>query len=213
MRRFYLELKNLKTYYFAPVFIVCGLVPLIVFSEILVNAGVDDRALIKLYAVCQMYIPWSAVWWPAFVMKEYLNSPGKELLFIYRFGYDNLFCRMLSIWGWYCAHIMLLFIMMTFLFHQVISFFLFLAAQSLLMIAAAYLLAMLSRNTFIPLIITFAYCLVFWLIIHMPTSIFVYDAKPFDAAFLYKTPWLILLAAALFGFGFIIEKRIFKTKI
>jgi hypothetical protein len=213
MRRLYLELKNLKAYYYVPVFIVCGLVPLIVISEILVNASIDGRALVKMYKASQMYIPWFAVWWPVLIMKEYLNSNGKELLFIYRFGFDNLVFRMIFLWIWFCVHILLLFVIMTLLFHQVIAFFLLLSAQSLLMIAAAYLLAMLSRNTFIPLIITFGYCLVFWMIIHIPTSIFVYDAMPYDAAFLQKAPWLILLASALFGIGYLIEKRLFKMKI
>lgn len=214
MRKFYLEVKNLKIYYFMPVTIVFGLVPLIVIAEIVVNGGIDVRSLAKMYEACQIYIPWFAVCWPVFIMKEYLNSPGKELLFVYRFGYDNLVNRMLILWGWYSVHIMIMSILMAFLFHEVILFFLFICAQSLLMIAAAYLMAMLSRNTFIPMIVTFGYCLVFWMIIRVPQfSMFVYDPKPFNSAFIHKALWLILIAALLFGFGYLLEKRLFKMKI
>lgn len=214
MKRCILELKNIKLYYIIPVIATCVLVPLIVVAEIVVNGCIDVRSLVKMYEACQMYIPWFGVWWPVFIMKSYLNSPGKELLFIYRFKYDNLAARMILLWLWYCVHISILFLIMYFLFHQVMIFFLLVTSQSLLLICAAYLIAMISRNTFIPLIMTFGYCLVFWMIIRTPVlNIFVFDLQPDNPAFVFKAIWLTSIAVLFLGLGHLIERRLYKNRI
>ncbi len=99
MRRLYLELKNLRFYYFVPLVILFILVPLTVIAS-LKQAGEPFPSFVT---ICQLYIPCFAPWWPLFVLKDYLNSPGKELLFVYKYKQSrySLWGEMVILWSLY----------------------------------------------------------------------------------------------------------------
>lgn len=89
MRRLYLELKNLRFYYYVPPVILFILVPLTVLATIKSGGDFPECRLIA-----QLFIPSFAAWWPLFILKEYLNSAGKELLFVHKSGRDSLLILM-----------------------------------------------------------------------------------------------------------------------
>jgi len=207
MRRLYLELKNQRLYFFVPPIILFILVPLTVLATIK-NGGGDNFP--ECATISQLFIPGFAAWWPLFVLKEYLNSPGKELLFVHKYGRDSLVFKMIILWAFYVLFVVIVFIYFIFLFDFVWFLFIAIIIQSLFMVALGYFLALLFQNTFIPLIINFAYSSIFMLaLFYSPLSIF--EIGSFNSvSSLSKSPVVAIIAFILFYGGYQIEKHLYN---
>lgn len=210
MRRLYLELKNQRFGFFVPPFILFILVPFVVLAAIKGGAGSNFPECATIF---QLFIPCFAAWWPLFILKEYLNSPGKELLFVHKFGRDSLFFRMIILWAFFVLFVVILFIYFTSLFNFVWFLFIAIIIQSMFMIALAYFLSLLFQNTFIPLIINFAYSSIFMLaLFYSPLSIF--EMGSFNnVGSLSKSTVVAIIASIFFYGGYQIEKRLYKNAI
>ena len=210
MRRLYLELKNQRFYFFVPPVILFILVPFTVLATIKSGGGSNFP---ECGTISQLFIPSFAAWWPLFMLKEYLNSPGKELLFVHKSSRDSLFLKMIILWAFYVLHVVILFIYFTSLFDFVWFLFIAIITQSMFMIALAYFLSLLFQNTFIPLIVNFAYSSIFMLVLfYSPLSIF--EIGSFNSAgSLSKSPVIAITAFILFYGGYQIEKRLHKNSI
>jgi len=209
MERLYFELKNQRIYYFVPPAILFILLPLTVLAAIKSGAGFSEFATIS-----QLLIPGFAPWWPLFILKEYLNSPGKELLFVHKFSNkDSLFFRMIILWALFVLHVAIVFFYFSFLFDFVWFLFTAVVIQSLFMTALAYFLSLLFQNTFVPLIINFAYISIFILVLfYSPLSIFI-NYPLYNAGSLGKSIVVTSIAFTLFYGGYQMEKRLFKNSI
>ncbi|WP_347489745.1 hypothetical protein ABDB91_00910 [Desulfoscipio sp. XC116] len=205
MRRLYLELKNQRLYFFVPPVILFILVPL----TVLASTKGDGGNFPECATISQLFIPSFAVWWPLFILKEYLNAPGKELLFVYKSGRDSLFFKMIGLWAFFVLHVLMVFVYFSFLFDFVWFLFIVIIIQSLFLIALGYFLSLLFQNTFIPLIINFAYSSVFMLVLfYSPLSIF--EIGSFNnAGSLSKFPVVAIIAFILFYGGHQIEKHLY----
>lgn len=211
MRRLYLELKNQRFYYFLPPVILFILVPLTVLATIKAGGGGGGSNFPECATISQLFIPGFAAWWPLFILKEYLNSPGKELLFVHKFGRDSLFFKMIILWAFFVLHVLIVFIYFTFLFDFVWFLFIAIIIQSIFMIALGYFLSLLFQNTFIPLIINFAYSSIFMLVLfYSPLSIFELGSFS-NAGNLSKSPVVAIIAFILFYGGYQIEKRLYSS--
>ncbi|MBT9147807.1 MAG: hypothetical protein DDT32_01573 [Syntrophomonadaceae bacterium] len=209
MRRLYLELKNQRFYYFAPPVILFILLPLAVLASVKAGGRIAECATFS-----QWFIPSFAAWWPLFILKEYLNSPGKELLFVYKSGRDSLFFRMIGLWAFYVLHVVILFIYFASLFEFVWFLFIAIIIQSMFMIALGYFLSLLFQNTFIPLIINFAYSSIFNLALFHSPLISIFKISPFsNAESLNKFIAVAIIACILFYGGYQLEKRLYKNSI
>lgn len=210
MRRLYLEMKNQRLYYFVPPFILFILVPLMVLATIKNGTGTNFP---ECGYISQLFIPCFAAWWPLFILREYLNSPGKELLFVYKFGRDNLLFKMINLWAFFVFHVVIVFIYFSTLFDFVWFLFLIIIIQSMFMIALGYFLSLLLQNTFIPLIINFAYCSVFMLVLfYSPLSIFEMGfLETVDS--ISKSKVVVIIALILFYAGYKIEQKLYKNSI
>lgn len=204
MRRLYLELKNLRFYYFVPPIILFILIPLTALAAIKSGGDFPECCMIA-----QLFIPSFAAWWPLFVLKEYLNSAGKELLFVHKFGRDSLLMRMIILGAFFVLHVTILFVWFTTLFDFVWFLFIAIILQSIFMISLAYFLSLLFQNTFIPMIINFAYSSIFILaLFDSPLNIFETVAGSTS-----KSPVVAIMACILFYGGYYIEKRLYKNSI
>jgi len=206
MRRLYLELKNQRFYLFVPPVILFILVPLTVLATIKGDGGNFPECA----TISQLFIPGLAAWWPLFILNEYLNSPGKELLFVYKSGRDSLVFKMIGLWAFFVLHVVIVFIYFTFLFDFVWFLFIAIIIQSMFLIALGYFLALLFQNTFIPLIINFAYSSIFMLVLfNSPLSIF--EIGSFNnASSLSKSTVVAIIAFMLFYAGYQIEKHLYN---
>lgn len=208
MRRLYLEIKNLRFYYYIPLVVLFVLVPLTVIAT-LKKAGDPFPSFVT---ICQLYIPCFASWWPLFILKDYLNSPSKELLFVYKQGRDSLLGKIIILWVLYVLHILVVFIAATFIYDFVWFLFIAVIVQSLFLNALAYLLAILLQNTFIPLITIFTYSLIFMLTGgYSPVNIFAEGLC--DVGSLYKSFFVFIAALILLYVGFEREKHLYKNSI
>jgi len=118
MRRLYLELKNLRFYYFVPLVVLFILVPLTVLAALKQYGD----SFPSFSVICQLYIPCFSPWWSLFILKDYLNSPGKEVLFVYKQRRDSLLGKTIILWVLYVLHILAVFFAATFLFDFVLVF-------------------------------------------------------------------------------------------
>ena len=214
--RLRLELKNQRIVYFVPATITLILIPLVIWARYTSISGEDIKEyLTRLYTIdtTQMFVPLFSVWWPIFVMKEYLNSPGNEVLFAYRFGWDTLLMRCLALWLWYGIHWSLVCIAASFLIKHLIWLWIMVMLQSFMLIALAYFLAMLAKNTFLPLLLAVLYCLA-CLLFQVPLSIFSLEIHLEEPAerLAEMTPALHALpvGAVLFAAGGWLESRLWK---
>lgn len=209
MRRLYLELKNQRVYYFVPLLIVFLFVPLAVLATI---KGGSGNNFSEFETISQLFIPSFAVWWPIFVLKEYLDSPGKELLFVHRYGKEFLLLKMIFLWVLFVVHVALVFVLFSFLFNFVWYLFIAIAVQSMFMIAFAYLLSMLFQNTFVPLIASFAYSSIFMLVLYdSRLSIFGAGFGGYDS--LSKPAVISVIAVMLLSIGYQLEKKLYRNNI
>ena len=81
------------------------------------------------------------------------------------------------------------------------------------MIALGYFLSLLFQNTFIPLIVNFAYSSIFMLaVLNSPLSIF-YTGPFNNAGSLNKSAVVFVIALILFFGGYQMEKRLYKNSI
>jgi hypothetical protein len=210
MRRLYLELKNQRFYFFVPPFILFVLVPLTVLATIKSGAGSNFP---ECATISQLFIPSFAAWWPLFILKEYLNSPGKELLIVHKSGRDSLFFRMIILWAFFVLLIVILFIYFNSLFDFVWFLLIAIIIQSMFMIALAYFLSLLFHNTFIPLIINFAYSSIFMLA-PVYSSLSIFEIGSFNnSGSLSKSSVVAIIAFILLYGGYQIEKRLYKNSI
>lgn len=209
MRQLYLELKNLQFYYLVPPVALFVLLPLTVIATVNNGSGGNFS---ECGTISQLIIPSFSVWWPLFVLKEYLNSPGKELLFVHK-GLYGLLIRMLVLWGFFALHVTVVFIYFTTLFDYVWFLFVVVIIQSMFMIALGYFLSLLFQNTFVALIMSFSYSLVFMLaLFYSPLSIF--ETGSFTKiSSLSKSVVVAAVALVLFYMGFRIEERLHKNTI
>jgi hypothetical protein len=208
MRRLYLELKNLRFYYFVPLVVLFVLVPLTVIASV----KQYGPSFPSFTVICQLYIPCFSPWWPLFVLKDYLNSPGKELLFVYKQRRDSLLGKTVVLWVLYVLHILVVFFAATFLYDFVWFLFVAVVIQSMFLTALAYFLAILLQNTFVPLITTFTYSLIFMLAGgYSPLNIFTQGLN--DASSLDKSVFVFIAAVIFFYVGYQMEKRLYKNSI
>jgi len=210
MRRLYLELKNQQFYYFVPPVVLFIVVPLAVLAAIKNGAG-DNFP--ECAFIAQLFIPSFAAWWPLLTLKEYLNSPGRELLFVYKSGRDSLLLKMIFLWTLYLLHVLIVFIYFAYVFDYVWFLFIAITIQSMFMIALGYFLSLLFHNTFVPLIVNFSYTSIFVLVLlYSPLSIFQIGTS-FNAGSLDKSTFVGVIALILFYGGYQLEKHLYKNSI
>ena len=214
IERLKLELKNQRWLYFVPVAVVMVLIPWLCLSEYFGDSRYRELLTrLSLIRNAQTYVPLFAIWWSIFVLKEYLNTPGNELLFAYRLGRDTLLMRMIALWGWYSLHWTVVCVGFGFILEELWQIWLMVLCQSFMMAALAYCLAMLSKNTFLPLLISMLYALA-CLLFKLPCSVFSPDAMLDDSMTMFSEilPALIALPVGvlLSGIGWILEKRLWK---
>lgn len=208
MRRLYLELKNLRFYYFVPLVVLFILLPL----TVLASLKQYGPSFPSFSVICQLYIPCFAPWWSLFVLKDYLNSAGKELLFVYKQTRDSLLGKTIILWVLYVLHILVVFFAASFIYDFVWFLFIALIIQGMFLTALAYFLAILLQNTFVPLITTFTYSLIFMLAGgYSPLNIFTQGLN--DASSLNKMPGVLLVAVVFFYVGYQTEKRLYKNSV
>ena len=216
MRKLYLELKNLRLLFYVPPAVLLILVPLTFQTRILPSAGILPNFWLAMFgSFLQLMITGFAAWWPILVLKDYVNSPGKELLFVHNSG--GLLPRMMVLWALYGLGTLLVFVYLTSRFEFVWFLFSLIISQSLFMISLGYLLSLLLKNTFVSLIVNFVYVSAFlFSVMATPYSppLNIFEVSMYDTtATLSRSIVVAVVAIAFLGWGYWIEKRLYRHSI
>lgn len=152
--RIYLYLKSIGLLFWVPILIFNLLVP---FLNYLMYSkyAVSEELYIAILKNCLWYYPFFSNWWSLFLMKEYLETDGNELLFVYSNKIklvDVTSVFLLSIFN-----ILLWFIPYTMLFPMMKYELLRVLTMCFLYFSFSYFLTFLSKSILIPLMILLLY--------------------------------------------------------
>ena len=155
LRLLFLSFKNVKVYYFIPLFIIYVLIPFISYLNIK-TLGVEVSFTLVM-DTAQMLIPITSTWWMFCVLKEYIEGEGNELLYAYENVRKTKILDILLIYIWYCLHIALLFIVYSFLYDNVFIEYIRIIIQSFVLTAAYYFLIYAFKSTSISYMFILTY--------------------------------------------------------
>ncbi len=79
--RTFLHLKSIGVLVYIPLIIINVILPLLTYL-VYRQYGISSRLEISIQEYSQWLLPLACVWWPMFVMKEYIEGDGRELLYI-----------------------------------------------------------------------------------------------------------------------------------
>jgi len=205
-----LELHSLRWFFLIPVLVVYGILPLINAVMIVATSSNIMVAAQQVLEDAQKIISLFVVWWPMLVLKEYLNAPGNELLFVFLKRSNRLFTRMLMLWGAYLFFATPAFVAYALMFKGYYGLPLAVASQSLLFLSFAYMLAIIFKNTFLPIIISVLYAVGCFVFKVGAFNIFVSDGLFFASEMTLKYAVLALLSVVFLLIGYICERRIYR---
>ncbi len=152
----YCLLKNLKLFYFIPIIVTLVYMP---FISVYFYYSVDGQTEIyfkMMFEQFQLFLPLFSVWWVIFVLKEFMESEGNELLYLYNKPL-YLLRIILLLFTLYVLHTSAF----LFVFHLVFGEHLFvvlqIAVSCFTMCALAYFISFALRSTGVALLFSIAY--------------------------------------------------------
>lgn len=210
IRSLYLELKNQGLYSLVPSAILLLLVPLAVHSI----ARGPGANIAEVYVICQLLIPSFSTWWPVLLLREYVESPGKELLFVHK-SRISLLLKVVALWALFSLQILSVCLYLSYTFEGMVPLFVALSIQSLALISFGFSVALLIQNTFIPLILIFSYTLIFLLVVPaVDSSLSIFEHGTIvKLADLKKTPTVASLCILLIVAAYQIESRYLRQRL
>lgn len=203
-------LKSYAKLYFIPYIIVLLIVPFLDARYYVLAEGMEG-SIHLVNSVFQRFIPFAAVWWIFLIMKEYIEGDGRELLYVYSVKTRRIKREIMMVFLWYLCHAAVVMAVHAFWFPYMHLMFLQIAAQSLVFAGLFVLLAVLSRNTGISLLL----CAIYYFAISTfdDTTIFRFIdinhlGECITAADLReKYVWVALAGIIFFAAGFEVIKR------
>lgn len=80
IERTFLLFKNIGLLFFVPIIVVDVLIPVLNYISYSVH-GISDELYYRISELTQIFIPFFSVWWVIFILKEFVDSDGCELLY------------------------------------------------------------------------------------------------------------------------------------
>ncbi|MGI6746499.1 MAG: hypothetical protein BWY46_01351 [Firmicutes bacterium ADurb.Bin300] len=81
VHRIILLLKNTKALFFVPVVITDVFIPILNFVSYRAN-GIGDELYNNIIQFSQIFIPFLSVWWVVFILRDFIDSDGNEMLYV-----------------------------------------------------------------------------------------------------------------------------------
>lgn len=80
-QRIILMLKSTKALFFVPVVITNVFIPFLNFVSYRAN-GISDELYNNIIQFSQIFIPFLSVWWVVFILRDFIDSDGNEMLYV-----------------------------------------------------------------------------------------------------------------------------------
>lgn len=154
--RVYYHLKSIGLLFFVPLIFIDILIPLLNVLEYS-KYGVGEELYINILQYSQWFMPLFSVWWIIFVLREYLESDGNELLYVHsnRCKLNDVLC----IFFVYILNIAIIFTIYTALFPNMKYEFIKILSISILYLGIVYSFAYFTKSITITLMAILLYTL------------------------------------------------------
>lgn len=148
------QLKGLRFLFFVPFVLIYVVIPLICVPKYF-SVGIGEELYRTILEFTQMLIPVMSVWWLIFVFREYIESEGNEILFLYSKRIKLSDATILFFF--YVVTILPFYILSCFLFQNFIFELIKMVMICVFYFGLSYLLIFLSSSTAITWMTIFLY--------------------------------------------------------
>ena len=144
------HLKSIGLLFFIPLVIIDILIPILNIMEYS-KYGIGEELYIHILQYSQWFFPFFSVWWVLFVLREYIESDGNELLYVHadRCKLKDILCLFIL----YIFNITILFSIYTVLFPNMIYEFFKILSVCIFYLGITYFFTYLSKSITITLLI------------------------------------------------------------
>ncbi|NYB75549.1 ABC transporter permease [Sedimentibacter hydroxybenzoicus DSM 7310] len=157
IRLIYYDFKNLKTYFYVPIFIIYLFIP--VLSIGMVKMYGVENSKIMIFKEVEKFIPIISMWWTTFIFREYIEGDGNELLYcINKTGKIKSF-QIFIIFLCYVLHVGILFLVGNIFWDNILFEFIKTVVQCFFFTSAIYVLIYTLKSTTISFMILLIYAL------------------------------------------------------
>ncbi|WP_195988484.1 hypothetical protein [Clostridium sp. D53t1_180928_C8] len=153
----YLDLKNLKKYYFLPIIIIFILIPILLTLKYF---AVRDMVILKIDMInyTELFSAISSIWWIIMISRQYIEVDGNEILYVYK----KMRCiQVILLFVWYIFNISILFLGYSLFFENIIYEYIIILMQSVFFISISYMLIYVFKSVSISIMIILTYIISF----------------------------------------------------
>ena len=221
MRRYWIDLKNIRLHFWVPVIAALILVPLTVWGFYQISGNTED--ITEASSLIQMYLPFLSIWWIVFVFRQYADGNGRELL--------HMHCKSQLI---ECLFFQALFLLITAVPYVLLSFFyedmayeyLRIAVQSFALSSLTYCILFVSRSATASILVSLIYVVVSWFVkvdfskIIENTDSWLVHYNPIEYFNIFSVakpalglPWFKLIVPLIAGMVFLLIGRLFNRRM
>lgn len=152
----YFDFKNLRGYYFIPIFILYILIPILNVGMVKMSGSIEN-AYYLVFREAEKYLPIMSVWWTTFVFREYIEGDGNEILYcINKTGKLKAF-QIIFIFLWYIFHVSILFLVYSIFWDNILLQFIKIIIQCFFFTSLMYMFIYFFKSTTISFMILLLY--------------------------------------------------------
>lgn len=207
LRLFY-HLRSLKTLFWVPVAGLNVVAPLLNYRAFQ-KAGVEELALLpqEFHHLMAIAAPVLCVWWVIFVMREYVEADGAEVLYVCHAR--NKLWDVIALFLLFLVDLSVLYMVYIYLFAEMWRSFCMLLCVCVFLFGLSFLLMFLTKSVSITLMVVLLYVIASILFITQKNIFPFFSAAYIPAPKLLKSFYLPLAACGLFlsAGGMILNRR------
>ena len=199
--------KNIGILRFVPFVILDILIPLVNIGSYRQN-GLTDVFQREIISTAFMFLPFFAAWWPTFILREYIESDGNELLaFFHNKRQESLCVFTLLI---YLANVSVLFLVYIKLFPTLKLFYLWILIICVFYFSLSYFMSFATKSTTLTLMSGLIYAIANQVIISDHIVWMIYGTT---GGYVFSDEWqrvylpLLILSILLMVFGFVFKEN------
>ena len=205
-RRIALHLKCLRFFSFVPLIVLFVISPL-TFIPLLNHYGPSDALYSFLLEYTQTVFPFFSVWWIIFISREYIESDGNELLFVFK--PRTLLREYLILFAAYLLCALVLYLLLLSVFPTALLEYFRLICICLVYFGISYVLMYTTSSVPLTVLITLAYSLMAMAVpSEQVNAVFYLSLRRFDGDIL-KTVCIpqLIIACVLIALGCFLNKK------
>lgn len=156
IRLLYLSFKNLKIYYFIPLFFLYIFLPVLNFGMVSMSGNIEN-SYILVFREAEKYIPLLSFWWITLIFKEYISGDGNEVLYCIDSSGKVKLSLIAPIFLWYIIHVGVLFLGYSIFWDNVLLEFIKTVLQCFFFVSLGYMLMYISESPIISFMLLLIY--------------------------------------------------------